>query len=139
MKRRLTIPVILILLLSLQMPVNKAELLLINKSKRYMYVKIIKGAGRKTSLHAEATLPPKTKHIFSFTETGKYFVKTMAVLKPGNGNSNDTIYSKSKPFQVVADPRRGYSRLKMKYTVKESKRSRPSGSIPISRSEYMKD
>ena len=59
-----------------------------------MFAKVIKVEGRRsTSLYAEASLQPKTDHIFSFTETGKYFVKTMAVLKPGNGEPNDTLYS----------------------------------------------
>ena len=140
MKKLLTVAVIFVLMLSLKMPDNRAELQLINKSKRFMFAKVIKIEGRKTtSLYAEAGLAPKTDHIFYFSETGRYFVKTMAVLKPGNGEPNDTLYSKSQPFQVIADSRRGYSRMKMKYTVKENKKSVPTGSIPISKGEYFKD
>ncbi len=130
---------IFIMASSLQLPDNEAKLKMINKSKRFLTVKIMKGSERKSELYSEATLSPKSTHIFSFTETGKYYVKSMAVLTPGKGDSNDTIYMMGKPFQVIADPKKGYTQMKMKFTIKESKKPTATGTIPISRSKFLKN
>jgi hypothetical protein len=127
------------MLCSLQVPVQEARLKMMNKSKRYLTVKVMKGTERESSLHAEATLDPKSDYVFTFSETGKYFVKSMAVSVSEDGKSNDTLYTSGKPFKVIADPRKGYSQIKMKFKVKESKRPVSDGMKSITRGEFMKN
>lgn len=136
MKKIFGIAVIILILCSFQAD-NTAKLKMINKSQRYLTVKIIKGIGKKSELYTQATIPPKDQYIFNFIETGKYYVKSMAILNPGNGNSNDTLFTKGKPFMIIADPRKGYSMMKMKFNIKESKRSLATGAIPISKKEFL--
>lgn len=118
------------------MPVNEAKLKMINKSTRYLTVKVMKGTEKKAELHQQMALAPKADHIFTFTQTGKYYVKSMAVKIGESETENDTLFSMGKPFQVTADPKKGYSMMKMKYMVKESKRSLGSGSIPITKGKF---
>jgi hypothetical protein len=83
-------------------------------------------------------ISPKGKQIIYFTETGRYFTKSQAVLiNKDTTITNDTLYSKDKPFEVIADKKRGYSNITMKYSVKESKKPILEGVIPITRKEYL--
>lgn len=127
------------MVLSLQFIENKASLKIINKSQRLLTVKIMKGTERKSKLFIEATISPKSSEVFYFTETGKYYIKSMAVLNTGAGISNDTLYMMGKMFQVVADPKKGYTQMKMKFTIKESSKSISAGTIPISKNKFLEN
>ncbi|OFY98920.1 MAG: hypothetical protein A3K10_05710 [Bacteroidetes bacterium RIFCSPLOWO2_12_FULL_31_6] len=115
---------------------QQASLTIFNKSKRELTTKIMKGSEKKGSLHQNITIAPNEKQTVNFSETGQYFTKSQAILVKEDIIENDTIYSKGAPFQIVADKKRGYSNMTMKFTVKESKKSTVEGLAPITRIEY---
>jgi len=131
--------VILLILTAPCFSQQQASLTIINKSNRHMTTKVIKGTERKSVLHHTVSIPPKGKQIIYFSETGRYFTKTQAVLiETDTLIKNDTLYSKGQPFEVISD-RRGYSNITMKFKVKESKKPVLQGSFPITRKEYEQD
>lgn len=119
---------------------QQASLTIINKSDRVMTTKVIKGTERTAELYKTLTIAPKGKETIYFNTTGRYFTKTMAVLiSKDTLTLNDTLYSKGTPFEVIADSKRGYSNITMKFIVKESKKPILDGSFPITRKEYDDD
>jgi hypothetical protein len=79
---------------------------------------------------------PKGEQIIYFSESGRYFTKTQAILLPKDTLKRDTLYSKGNAFEVISDARRGYSNITMKFTVKESKKPQLEGVMPITRKEF---
>lgn len=131
---------LLVVVLSLCGFSQQASLTIINKSDRVMTTKVIKGTEKNSVLHKTVTIPPKGKEIVYFSMTGRYFTKTMAVLISNDTLTlNDTLYSKGTPFEVIADSKRGYSNITMKFIVKESRKPILDGSFPITRKEYDDD
>jgi hypothetical protein len=118
---------------------QQASLTIINKSNRQMTTKIMKGTEKKFTLLDSVSISPKKQKIIYLSETGKYFTKTQAILVDKDSTKNDTLYSKSNPFQVIADYKRGYSNITLKFTVKESKKPIVEGVIPITRKEYLEN
>lgn len=128
---------LVLLIASIKSYSQQASLTIINKSDREMTTKVMKGTEKKSTLHKSVTITPKGKEIIYFGETGRYFTKTMAVLISDDTlTHNDTLYSKGTPFEVIADSKRGYSNITMKFVVKESKKPILDGSFPITRKEY---
>jgi len=115
---------------------QNATLTIKNKSDRHLSVKLMRGPEKKAVLYKADSIVPKGTLVFDITETGLYFTKLQAILydkkNPGN---NDTLYSKDRPFQVIADKKRGYSNITIEFRVKES---RNESSVAITRKEYEK-
>jgi len=129
--------IVILFLASIHVYSQQASLTIINKSDRIMTAKIMKGTEKKSTVHKIVVIAPKGKDVIYFSETGRYFTKNMAVLiSKDTLTLNDTLYSKSDPFEVIADSKRGYSNITMKFTVKESKKPIIEGVIPITRKEY---
>ena len=128
--------IILFLIYSFQSFSQQASLTIKNKSDRYLTVKVMKGTERKSVLHKIDSVAPKSSQIIFFDESGLYFTKTQAVLINKDDSSlNDTLYSKSNPFQVISDKRRGFSNITIEFKVKESKKP-DKVAMPITRKEY---
>jgi hypothetical protein len=140
--KRTTI-LLLIFVLKSSLPLfsqQQASLTIINKSDKTLTTKVIKGGQKKGILIQTVIVLPKGEEKTYFSETGRYFTKSMGILfAKDTSKKNDTIYSKGIPFDVIADKRRGYSNITMKYTVKESKKSIEEGTIAITRKEYLED
>lgn len=136
MKRNCTFLIILLIASSIQLFSQQASLTIINKSNRSLSVKIMKGVGKKATLYKTEYISPKGTQVIYFSETGRYFTKTQAILVDKDTLDNDTIYSKDSPFEVISDPKRGYSNITMKFRVKESKKPVLEGSAAITRKEY---
>ncbi len=118
---------------------QQASLTIFNKSNRHMTTKVMKGTERKSTLHHVVSVSPKGKQIVYFSETGRYFTKTQAVLISNDTLvKSDTLFSKGHPFEVISD-NRGYSNITMKFKVKESKKPISTGAFPITRKEYEHD
>lgn len=116
---------------------QQASLTVVNKSNRMLTFKVMKGNERKNVLFKTDSVAPKSTQVVYFSETGFYFTKCQAVFySKEDPKMNDTLYSKERPFQVISDPKRGYSNITMKYVVKESKKSEPDNAVPITRKEY---
>jgi hypothetical protein len=126
----------ILVFITLENQAQQASLTIINKSNRQMTTKVMKGTVKKATLLDSISISPKEQKVIYFSETGKYFTKTQAVLVDKDSTNNDTLYSKSNPFEVIADNKRGYSNITIKFTVKESKKPIIEGVIPISRKEY---
>ncbi|MBK8369534.1 MAG: hypothetical protein IPL10_19710 [Bacteroidetes bacterium] len=127
----------LIIIFSMKSFAQQASLTIENKSNRMLTVKVMKGNERKNVLFKTDSVAPKSKQVVYFTETGFYFTKCQAVLySKEDPKMNDTLFSKERPFQVISDPKRGYSNITMKYVIKESKKSEPDNAVPITRKEY---
>lgn len=118
---------------------QQASITIMNKSDRFLTVKIIKGGLKKGILYKTTTIAPQSKETAYFDETGHYFIKNQAILVAKDTSLNDTIYSKGNPFEIISDPRRGFSRVTLKFTVKESKHPITEGSTAITRKEYEND
>jgi len=125
--------------MTLENMAQQASLTIINKSDRQMTTKIMKGTEKKFSLFDSVFISPKGQRIIYFNGPGRYFTKTKAILVDKDSTQNDTLYSKSNPIQVIADSKRGYSNITLKFTVKESKKPVADGVISITRKEYMEN
>ena len=136
MKKITSIISILIFTASLPLFSQQASLTIVNKSDRYLTVKIMKDSERKSTFYKSDNVAPKAEQIIYFSESGRYFTKTQAILLPKDTTKRDTLYSKGNPFEVISDSRRGYSNITMKFTVKESKKPQLDGVMPITRKEY---
>jgi hypothetical protein len=136
MKNKYTFLIILLVTFSIPLFSQQASLTIVNKSKRSLSVKIMKGIGKKATLYKTDEVSPKGTQVIYFSETGRYFTKTQAVLLEKDTLNNDTIYSKDNPFEVISDPKRGYSNITMTFRVKESKKPVLEGSVAITRKEY---
>jgi hypothetical protein len=126
----------ILVFITLENQAQQASLTIINKSNRQMTTKVMKGKVKTATLLDSISISPKEQKVIYFSETGKYFTKTQAILVDKDSANNDTLYSKSNPFEVIADNKRGYSNITIKFTVKESKKPIIEGVIPISRKEY---
>ena len=132
--------VLLLATTSMNVMAQQASLTIINKSDRILTTKIIKGSEKKGTLYQTVAIAPKGKEIAYFVEPGRYFTKSMAILMAKDtALKNDTIYSKGNPFDVIADNKRGYSNITVKFSIKESKKPILDGVIPITRKEYETD
>jgi hypothetical protein len=118
---------------------QQASITIMNKSDRFLTVKIIKGGLKKGTLYKTTTIAPQGKETAYFDQTGHYFIKNQAILVAKDTNENDTIYSKGNLFEIISDPRRGFSHVTMKFTVKESKHPITEGNTAITRKEYEND
>jgi len=119
---------------------QQASLTIMNKSDRYLTTKIIMGSEKKGSLYKTVAIAPKGKEIAYFVEPGRYFTKSMAIMMAKDtAMRNDTLFSKGNLFDVIADNKRGYSNITIKFTVKESKKPVLDGVVPITRKEYETD
>jgi hypothetical protein len=136
MKRIGSLLLIFLLTASLQTFSQQASLTIINKSNRHLTVKIMKGSEKKFTFYQSDHVDPNGKQTIFFTEPGRYFTKNQAILVMKDTLMRDTLYSKGNPFIVIADKKRGYSNITMKYTVKESKKPVQDGVIAITRKEY---
>lgn len=137
MKKNNSILGVFLIAISVQSFSQQASLTIINKSNRYLTVKIMKGPEKKATFYKTDKVSPKGTQIIYFSETGRYFTKSQAVLiNKDTTITNDTLYSKDNPFEVIADKKRGYSNITMKFTVKESKKPILENVIPITRKEY---
>lgn len=122
---------------SIQLFSQQASLTINNKSDRFLTVKVMKGPERTAKYFKTDSVAPKGTQTIYFSETGLYFTKCQAVLIHKDPKiSNDTIYSKDRPFQVISDKKRGYSNITMEFTVKESKKPVLQNVTPITRKEY---
>lgn len=132
--------ILLILAFIFKTNAQQASISIVNKSDRILTVKIIKGGQKKGTLYKTETIAPRDEKIIYFDQTGHYFIKNQAILISKNTSiPNDTIYSKGNLFEVISDPRRGYSRITMKFTIKESKHPISEGNTAITRKEYEED
>ena len=136
MKKKYTFLIILLVTFSIPLFSQQASLTIVNKSNRSLSVKIMKGIGKKATLYKTDKVPPKGTQVIYFSETGRYFTKTQAVLLDKDTLNNDTIFSKDNPFEVISDPKRGYSNITMTFRVKESKKPVLEGSATITRKEF---
>jgi hypothetical protein len=136
MKKKWTFLIILLIASSIPLFSQQASLTIVNKSNRSLSVKIMKGIGKKATLYKTDKVSPKGTQVIYFSETGRYFTKTQAVLLEKDTLDNDTLYSKDNPFEVISDPKRGYSNITMTFKVKESKKPVLEGSAAITRKEY---
>lgn len=136
MKKKYTFLIILLITFSIPLFAQQASLTIVNKSNRSLSVKIMKGIGKKATLYKTDKVSPKGTQVIYFSETGRYFTKNQAVLLEKDTLDNDTIYSKDNPFEVISDPKRGYSNITMTFRVKESKKPVLEGSAAITRKEY---
>jgi hypothetical protein len=136
MKRITSIIGILMLTALLPLYAQQASLTIVNKSDRYLTVKIMKGSEKKSTFYKSDNVAPKGEQIIYFSESGRYFTKTQAILLPKDTLKRDTLYSKGNAFEVISDARRGYSNITMKFTVKESKKPQLEGVMPITRKEF---
>ncbi len=129
--------IIMSLAFSFSLCAQQATLTIVNKSERELTTKVMQGTEKKSTIHKTLTLAPKTEGKIYFSTTGRYFTKSMAVkFSTDTITQNDTIYTKGAPFEVIADSKRGYSNITMKFTIKESKKPVAEGALPITRKEY---
>ncbi len=132
--------VILLFSITIQSFPQQASLTILNKSNRYLTTKVIKGTEKKGTLYNTVVVPPKGKQTIYFDEPGRFFTKNRAVLLSNDTTiKNDTLYNRSGFFVIVADKRRGYSNITMKFTVKKSKRRSLGALLPITRREFEED
>jgi len=140
MKTPKIILMLLLITASMKLMAQQASLTIMNKSDRYLTTKVIMGTEKKSTLYKTISISPKGKEVVYFVEAGRYFTKSMAILMAKDtALRNDTIYSKGNPFDVIADKKRGYSNISIKFSVKESKKPVLDGVVPITRKEYETD
>lgn len=120
-----------LLLSTLSITVNaQANLTIENDSDRKMFVKLMEGKGKKATLYSMVVINAHESQIVNFSKTGHYFTKMMAELE-----GRETMYQKGSPLKIVNDAK-GFSVLKLKFTIKESKIPMSSGGEKITREEY---
>lgn len=114
---------------------QNATITIKNKSERNVFVKLMQGPEKKAVLYKTDSVAAKGEVVINIQETGFYFTKLRAIqYDKKDPNKNDTIYSKDRPFQVIADKkRRQYSNITIEFKVKEVKNS---GSVSITRKEF---
>jgi hypothetical protein len=112
---------------------QQARLIVQNQSQREMTTKLMRIDASEDVLHATTSVAPNGMQTIYFSESGNYFLKTMAVL-PGR----DPIFQKGSSFQVLVGPR-GYSVLTMTFTIVESAVPQVQGGRQISQREFDQD
>lgn len=136
MKRAISLSIIFLLTAFIPLFSQQASLTIINKSNRQLTVKIMKGSEKKFTFYKSDHVAPNGKQTIYFTEPGRYFTKSQAILQIKDTLMRDTLYSKGDPFIIISEKKRGYCNITMKYTVKESKKPIQDGVIAITRKEY---
>ncbi len=109
---------------------GQANLTIENDSDRKMFVKLMEGKGKKSTLYSMVVINANETQIVNFTKTGNYFTKMMAELE-----GRETVYQKGKQLKIINDAK-GYSVMKLVFSIKESKMPLVSGGERISREEY---
>ena len=110
----------------------QARLTIVNQSQRDLTVKVMKMDDTEDTLHGRMTVPPMSSRTTSFSATGTYFTKTMAIIA-----GRDPIYQKGQPFRVYVGSG-GYSILTLTFTIIESAVPQLTDGRPISRDEFEK-
>jgi hypothetical protein len=118
---------------------QQASLTVVNKSDRFLTVKIMKDSEKKFTLYSTNHVDPNGKQLIYFSEAGRYFIKSCAIPDAKDTLMRESLYGKGNPVMIVADKKRGYSNIIMKYSVKESKKPVQEGVINITRKEYEED
>jgi hypothetical protein len=136
MKKTFFLFLILLLFISIRLFAQQASITIINKSDRDLTIKIMRGSEKKFTFFVSDHVVPRGKQVIYFSEPGRYFTKSQAILETKDTLKRDTLYSKGNPFIVFADKKRGYSNITLKYSVKESKKPEQEGLIAITRKEY---
>lgn len=108
----------------------QAKLIIENNSQREMTVKVMKIYNGKGNLHKTATIRPYSSKTIYFSNSGRYFTKTKAVL-----NGKDAIYQKGESFEVINDAS-GYSVMTLTFTIKESTVPQVIDGKQISKTEF---
>jgi hypothetical protein len=111
----------------------QARLVIQNQSQRQMTVKVMWTSGSGDSLHGTTSVAPFGTQTVYFSETGTYFLKTMAML-----SGRDPVYQKGQPFRVH-NGRDGFSVITMTYSITESAVPQVLGGEEISRQEFDRD
>ena len=111
----------------------QARLTIVNQSYRELTIKVMRAGDFEDTLHGTMTILPMSSRTMSFSETGVYFMKTMASL-PGR----DPIYQKGQPFRVFVGSG-GYSVLTVTFTIVESAAPQLTDGRSISRDEFDRD
>jgi hypothetical protein len=101
-----------------------------NNSMRNMTVKVMRANGGKCRVFKIVTISPYSSETVYFSNSGKYFTKTKAVLK-----GKTPVCRKGDTFNVVNDDT-GYSVLTLTFTITESTAPQASGGMLISESEF---
>lgn len=115
---------------------SQASLTIINKSNRYLTVKVMKGQEKNATLFKIDSVAPKRRQVIYLSEAGFYYTKSQAILvNKDKRKANDTIFSKDKPFEIMADQRGAYGDITLEFTIEETKKS-TFDHIPITRKEY---
>ena len=107
----------------------QARLTIENNSMRQMTVKVMKGTSKGT-LHKTVTINSYSSSTIYFSESGKYYTKTKAIL-----NGKEPVYQKGQPFEVQ-NGSDGYSVMTLTFTIKESAVPQVTGGTQISKQEF---
>lgn len=108
----------------------QARLVVENQSQREMTVKVMRTYDGGDSLHGTTSVAPYGTRTIYFSETGDYFLKTMAVL-----SGRDPVFQKGEPFRVYSG-RDGFSVITVTFSIKESIVPQVLGGQKISREEF---
>jgi hypothetical protein len=111
----------------------QARLIIQNQSAREMTVKVMRVSGAGDWLHTTTAVAPFGTQTVYFSETGTYFLKTMAVL-----GGRAPVYQKGDRFLVHSGPR-GYSVITMTFTIREAATPQVLGGAEISKREFDRD
>jgi hypothetical protein len=109
---------------------SQATLTIKNNSERSMTVKVMVANGPKGVLHETLLIEKYGTETISFSETGKYFTKSKAIL-----SGREPVYRKGKVFKVINDET-GHSVMTLTFTIVESKMPAASGGVSISKKEF---
>jgi hypothetical protein len=111
----------------------QARLTVVNQSQRQMTVKVMKISINGESLLGITTVASLGMQTIYFSESGDYFLKTMAVL-----SGRDPVFQKGMPFRVY-NGRDGYSVMTVTLSITESAVPQVLGGKEISKQEFDRD
>lgn len=109
----------------------QARLTIYNNSSRQLTVKVMNNFERPT-LHEKVVISANSSATIYFSETGRYFIKSMAVMA-----GKEPLYKKGNPFRVY-NGTDGYSVLTITYSIKENSAIQADGKA-ISKKEFDQD
>lgn len=110
---------------------HPAELQIINKSQRFLTVKVMKQTpGDGASMYSTVTIGSQSNKTVNIDETGDYYLKTKAV-----SSGTEPVYKKGNPFKVYVGSD-GYSVLTVTFSIQESALPDPQSGYQISPSEF---
>ncbi len=110
--------------------IGQAKLTIKNNSERSLTVKVMSANGTKGILFETVTIEKSGTETINFSETGKYFTKSKALLQ-----GKEPVYRKGKMFKVTNDET-GYSVMTLTFTIVESKMPVATGGVSISKKEF---